>query len=426
MRAGLTIVLLSAALGLVASAGTEPAVTESGGIESVTPAVDAACAEPGTAEYATHDCKVQRLRARSFTVVAVVDSGINPYHVDFRLPAGSDLVGVHPSEYLEGYPADAARMQPAFEAGSVDEARSIDSDEWARSSRGELTWVDGTNIVGGYSGSAGDDFFDTHDLGHGTAVASQAAGRVLGPGHEDVLLVAVDLSEWGVEWAANQPWIDAISISYATLVPVGPTVEATWDAAAEGKVVCAATGNNTVPMWAFHEQGPSWHVHVGAVDADDREVQPYSAFPADVLGVTHVPVATHTSMTESREFGGTSGATPAVCGLIAQTIADARARLGDVQAGPKGGGVLARGTPAAGAAADGELTRREVEDAVMATATASDNFARGGYGIVDGDSVTAALEVLFGERARPDRPEADAWIATTDGLRDAVWGPPPP
>lgn len=387
------------------------------------------CWDPGSADYAEHDCKVERLRARSFAVIAIVDDGINPYHVDFRLPADDDLVGVHPSEYIEGYPTDAARMQPSFDAGSIAQAKQQDADEWERAATGVLTWVDGTIIIGGRSTRPGSHFFE--DGSHGTPVASQAAGRVFGPGHRDVLLVAVTGSDEGVEWAAAQPWIDAISLSWSRILPFGDTAEATWAAAGDGKIVCSATGNLTVPIWAFEEQGPSWHVHVGAVHASDRRIPYYSGVPADALGVTSVPAATHDSMTEADSFAGTSGATPAVCGLLTHTIASVRTRLGDTREGSRGGGVLAAGPDAAGAAADGVVTRREIEDAVLSTAEPYDDaplpgHVRGGYGIVDQASVTAALEVLFGERPRPARDDADAWIATTDAARDAAWGQPPP
>ena len=387
------------------------------------------CGDPEAAEYATHECKVERLRARSFAVVAVVDSGINPYHVDFRLAGDDDLVGVHPSEYIEGYPAGAHTLRLSFDAVAVGEARARDVEQWAQAGPGELSWVDGTNIVGGVSVDPSVDFFDTG--GHGTGVASQAAGRVLGPNHPDVLLVAVKSGDAGVEWASRQPWIDAISMSWSRLVPLGFTAASTWSAADAGKVVCAATGNLTVPLWFFQEQGPSWHVNVGAVHAADRTEPTYTGFPADVLGVTAVPAASHTSMTESRQFSGTSGATPAVCGLIAQTVADARRRLGDTREGSRGDGVLAVGPALAGPAGDGALTRAEVEDAVMATAVPTTSappadFVRGGYGIVDRDSVADALAVLVGERARPDRPVEDLWLDATDAARDAVWGAPPP
>lgn len=416
--------LLAVAALAAALAGTPAAGMASAG------AVTDLCADPTDPAYGSHDCKVQRLRQRSFAVIAIVDSGINPYHVDFRLPADDDLVGVHPSEYIEGYPTTADRMQLSFDAPSYRAAVDADVDQWERAARGRLTWVDGTNIVGAIAvPEVGGSFRDQG--GHGTGVASQAAGRVLGPAHPDVLLVAVRQSDAGVAWAAQQPWIDAISMSWSRVVPLGRTAAATWAAAGDGKVICAATGNLTVPIWFFQEQGPSWHVNVGAVHVDDRHEPAYSGAPADVFGLTNVPAAAHDSMTDSRNFAGTSGATPAVCGLMTHTIAEARRRLGDTVQGPRGDGVLAVGPPGSGPVADGRVTRVEVEDAVQATAVPSTltppvHFVRGGYGIVDRGSVAQALKVLFGEAPRPNRDTEDAWVGTTDRARNAVWGAPPP
>lgn len=385
-------------------------------------AAAAGCGDPNDAAYDSHDCKVERLRRRSFTVIAVVDNGINPYHVDFRLDPDDDMVGVHPSEYIEGYPATAERLALSFDAPSLTAAYERDAAQWQAATAAELSWVDGTNIIGGHS--AVDGHFAT-DGSHGTPVASQAAGRVLGPNHPDVLIVAVRQFAAGFAWAARQPWIDVITGSWSSS---GSTVEPSRTAVGEGKTVCFATGNFTVPVWFFEQQGPSWHVNVGAEHEDEVPAY-YSGTPADVLGITNVAAADHTSMDGSRTFAGTSGATPAVCGLIAHTISQARARMGDVRQGPSNG-VVAEGDPGGGPAADGRLTRAEVEDAVMSTArpstlTPAAQYVRGGYGIVDGSTVQNALKVLFGEMPRPERPDEDRWIQSTDAARDAVYGPPP-
>ena len=395
---------------------------------AVAPAGAAAgpCADPADPAYRSHDCKVQRLRQRSFTVIAVVDDGINPYHVDFRLDPDDDMIGVHPSEYIEGYPSDALRLDLSFDATSVSEAFQRDADQWQAATNAPLSWVDGTNIVGGHS-AVGGHFAMEGD--HGTPVSSQAAGRVFGPKHPDVLLVMVRQYVDGLAWAVNQPWIDVISGSWSS-GPGGETAELTRPAVASGKTICFATGNFTVPVWFMEQQGPSWHVNSGAEHPGEVPGGYYSSVPADVLGITGVPAADHASMTDSRTFAGTSGGTPAVCGLIAHTISQARARMGDTRQGPSDG-VVAQGAAGAGPAADGVLTRAEIEDAVMATARPSTylpaaSYVRGGYGVVTGESVADALKVLFGEMPRPARPDEDRWIQTVDAARNALYGPPPP
>ncbi|MGH2712051.1 MAG: hypothetical protein ACRDH9_12725, partial [Actinomycetota bacterium] len=74
-----------------------------------------------------------RLRHRPFVVIAAVDSGINAYHEDFRLPPDDDRVGVHPSEYIEGYPTDAPTLNLTFdESGSPATLHGRDAQEWAK------------------------------------------------------------------------------------------------------------------------------------------------------------------------------------------------------------------------------------------------------------------------------------------------------
>ena len=76
------------------------------------------CHNSADANYASYECKVTRLRERSFVVVAVPDTGINPYHLDFRLPPDDDMVGVPPWEYVSGYPETAQPLDLSLDASS--------------------------------------------------------------------------------------------------------------------------------------------------------------------------------------------------------------------------------------------------------------------------------------------------------------------
>lgn len=376
-----------------------------------------------------------RLADRPFVVVAVVDTGINPYHVEFRRP---DLTA-HPATYVEGFPGSARRLDLALGEKDLERARNADSSDWRNVETRELYWIPGTNIVGAID--IEDDpfrFMDTR--GHGTAVASLAGGKVSGPPTDDVLIVAVNGLDEGLEWAAAQPWIDVITNSWSNLTPVTDrTAEASRAAVENGKVVCFASGNLAAPLWFIEGQGPSWHVNVGAASPKSRGEHYYTGYPNDVLGFSGTPAASHESTSGTQEFGGTSAATPSVCGLMATTLARARAAVGDGRQGPQRGALAAgRGD---GAFEDGRLTRLELEDAVQSTAEAASSdvdpseplvvpaagpaaFLRGGYGIVDAGTIRHALRVLLGDDERPARAMEDAWIGLTDRARDLVWGAP--
>ncbi|MGH2712017.1 MAG: S8/S53 family peptidase, partial [Actinomycetota bacterium] len=294
--------------------------------------------------------------------------------------------------------------------------------------------VSGTNIIGAATApdcevctyTSGTDFFDTS--GHGTGVSSVAGGQIYGRGGPNMIIVPIDASGDGWRWAAAQPWIDLITISWAFLYTfIDESAEGSHEAAASGKISCAASGNFTIPLLFWESEGPSSTVHVGAVDPNTRKVKDYSGFPVDVLGLTDVEAAVYNSTDGVESFGGTSAATPHVCALMARAISDARARLGDFREGPHDGGALAVGGPTgAGALSDGKLTRLELEDAVESTAvpvsTDAYHFVTGGFGLVENTTIDEALKVIFGEKPRPTRTVEDAWQLAVDAGRDAVWG----
>lgn len=386
---------------------------------------------------------------RPFAVVAVVDTGINPYHRDFRR---ADLKA-HPSTYIEGFPATARALDLTLNSASLGDALSADEDKWSAARPNELYWVPGTNIVGAIGPfdvegplpfigeSEPHPFYD--DLGHGTGVASVAAGSIHGPRTEDVLIVAVKGLEEGLAWAARQPWIDVITNSWFYFEQDYDSVARASRLAVEnGKTVCFASHNYAVPFTMFSSQGPSWNVVVGAASRQTRGEHAYTGYPNDVLGLSGVMAADPSSIDDEERVSGTSYAAPNVCGLMAKVIAQTRATLRDVRQGPHAGG-FARGPRGRGYLEDGVLSRLELEDAVQATAVPAEpappdqkdpnaipalpfaGFVRGGYGIVDEGSARDALAVILGRAGRPTRTLEDAWIAATNAARDAIWGSPP-
>lgn len=382
-----------------------------------------ACQDTAHPDYRSHECKVERLRERPFVVVATIDSGVNPYHVDFRLPPDDDRVGVHPSEYIEGFPQDAPGLELSFDVSSPAEGRERDDAAWSQVESGTPHWIPGTNLIGVVPPRVSGDFFDTG--GHGTGVASIAGGLRHGRGTADVVLVAVTGAGTGWRWAARQPWIDVISVSVFGAIPlVQESAEAATEAAESGKVSCSSSGNTGAPGIFVEKSGPSAPVHVGAVYPDTRERAEYSSWPVDVLGLTDQVAATHTSVRDTGIFGGTSAAAPHVCALIARTISRSRALVGDFREGPHEGGLVV-GPPGPGAMADGVIDRLELEAAVQATADplSDDDFSYvfEGYGLVEGPTVEAALEVLLGQRPLPARPAEDAWQQRVDAVRDLLW-----
>ena len=380
------------------------------------------------------------LSQRPFTVVAVVDTGINPYHMDFRAPE----LNQHPSSYITGFPRSAQALNLSLGAASYSEGVARDEKKWDAVNPTKLYWVPGTNIVGAFGNTAPSQNFLDQD-GHGTATASLAGGRVYGPDTDDVLIVVVGGLVNNLEWAARQPWIDVITNSYVGCCPPHPQhADAVRTAVESGKLVCFATGNFVAPVWAAGTQGPSWILSVGAASQTTRGEHAYTSFPTDVLGLSGVEAAGHRQIEGGPAYNyGTSMGAPNVCGQAARVISETRRALGDHREGTADG--LASGRKLKGDYLDdGCLHRAELEDALQATAVPAETsapnplgdplavpaapmvgFVRGGYGIVDRDSANAAFDVLLGRAPRPERPLEDAWVAHTDSLRDAIYGPPP-
>lgn len=428
-------------------------------------------------------CSLQAFKAKPFTVIAFVDSGINPYHQDFRAP---DFVH-HPSQYIEGYPVAAQSAQLSYEIADAEgytAARDADDEVLSDLARNRLYWFPGTRIIGGYStGSGGAGAYPERNIidenGHGTGVASVAAGRFFGSNPNALIVMVEALGDSSLNWATSQPWIDIVSNSWGIIanLPLGSTT-ATRNATRRGQTVAFAAGNGATntnsstvfppggpvedpckcktpdsnPSLTTQYGGPSWVLTVGATSPINGQAHWWHSIPVDVSSFGskwRAAAYDGVQREQNRDFGGTSCATPTTSGVLSAVIERARQVLGDTTGGQRPGQVIAAASatvtlPATGPLADGALTRAEAEAIILKTAypvpvdpvkvtwdyairpttgTPYD-YAIQGYGVVDRDSKARALKVLLGETPMPTRTEADAVIAGFDTLRNAVWGNP--
>jgi hypothetical protein len=353
-------------------------------------------------------------------VVAFVDTGINPYHVEFR--DDSPRAFTHPSTYLEGYPEDAIALSLTFGAEDYTAAVVADCERvWSTVKPGQLYWFPGTRIVGAYStlpggavtcaanGPSGQVILDTG--GHGTMVASRGTAATYGA-CGDCLVVAVQFptsvnllnpgastapAVQAIRWAAGQSgWIDAQSNSWGPLVPGWEPTGTAGLVTANSALVRAveevsqahlafwASGNGAAFRGGVlgHPTLLTPHLTPSAVSVgghDSGQVNLWPGFPPHLVADScDSPAARVRSLDESGERvgGGTSAATPFVAGGAAAILKDARALLGDTGTGVRtaedGTPVVAQGDPGAidaGPLADGVLTLAEWRRLVFATAT---------------------------------------------------------
>jgi hypothetical protein len=444
--------------------------------------IDAGCTDlAGDAALA---CSLEALRTKPQVVIAFVDTGINPYHRDFRAP---ELVH-HPSTYLTGFPSDAEAIPLSLDVADdrgYAAARAADDARWQGLARNRLYWVPGTRVVGARSFAAGGsggglpERVILDDTGHGTGVASVAAGQRFGANPDALIVVVEGLGTAGLRWAAEQPWIDIVSNSWGPGLPgrVDPLgdVSATRASTRRGQTVLFSSGNglrNTNSSDALpaavdpcrckipghnlsassYTSGPSWIITVGAASPINGQAHWWHGVPVDVASFgSKWAAAAHNGVTfdDKRDFGGTSCATPITAGVLSAVVQEARGLLGDPANGQRAGepGVIARAAegvtlPASGPLADGVLTQAESRAVVERSAqpvafdpekatwdyaitpTTDQYWLHQGYGLVDRDAKERALDVVAGVAELPGREDVAAWQARMDQLRDAVYGAP--
>lgn len=352
----------------------------------------------------------------SRVVVAIIGEDTNPYHADFSQPKQTG----HPSTYLPGYPADATPLDLHLGIRDYATAKERDADTWASFQAGHLYYVPGTNIVGIMSfGGSGLD-----EGGHGTGTASLATGNTHGMAPDaDVVLVSGDLFA-GIAWAAAQPWIDVLSISFGGFLGTCTLGETCYPSVAE-----ACTGNPMLPVHWVHDlrlahdrgaeifaagsygcgfslagglysspwpgqtitsffSGPSWTMTVGTYLDETEQAESQSAYPVEVLSKASGYTAASAMSTDGEnEFGHASGAVPLAAGIYASIVQHARSLLADPSTTHAPGVVAeaAPGTvlPARGPLADGVLTQAEAEQVFLHAARPVDSvtaYERHGQG----------------------------------------------
>ncbi|MEA2446860.1 MAG: hypothetical protein QOK47_497 [Actinomycetota bacterium] len=197
-------------------------------------------------------------------VVALIDTGVNPYSVAFR--DKSPLAYKHPSTYIPGYPADAEALRLHLDL-PYEEAVKKDAAKWATVTKSKLYWIPGTRIIGAISFGAGGvscpsvsvppvngytngdckEHTILDDHGHGTMTASRAAGSPNSLAPTARIVTIEGLGAKSVTWAADAGWIDVQSNSWVNFVPPpAPSgVSTAFADAATKMLTLAASGNGT-------------------------------------------------------------------------------------------------------------------------------------------------------------------------------------
>lgn len=348
-------------------------------------------------------------------VVAVIDTGINPYHKVFR--DRSPRARKHPSTYLPGYPKKATPLRLSLQKKNYWAAVRKDCERvWSKVKPGKLYWFPGTKIVGAITflepGSIncaapkpeGAVLLD--EDGHGTMTASRAAStdygacrqcrvvsvqfptsiNILSPSGSTAPAVAA------IEWAANNSkWIDAQSNSWGPFLPVweptgqaglltaNPTLVKAVEDVSSKHLAFWASGNGALFRFGAvgHPTTLSPHFAPSAITVgghDSGFVNTWPGFPAHVVSDSCDSwAAFHRKVGKSADTvgGGTSAATPFAAGGAAKILLEAR-RILDSRGTGVENGLVARGRKGIvekGPIADGKLTMEEWKEVTFKTAT---------------------------------------------------------
>jgi subtilase family protein len=358
----------------------------------------------GTPKLATDAPPAAGVSSGPTVVIAHIDTGINPYHADFRW--NDSRAWIHPSQWLPGYPADAKALNLSLNATTYERALEADASVWSSIQRGQVYWIPGTKIVAAVSFGEGGRYCPVvpvppanqllegdclehpilDDFGHGTMTASRMAGRShsLNP---DGLIVSLEAGDTfaALDFVEANPWIDVVSNSWGSLLPSALDEELARrvEEAAHHALFLFASGNGlgfingvvgqptyieptfmpSVLIVGAHDNGYTtvWHGAPPHVVADG-----YGGWRADPRHVTLVAPDPGSCCTSS--------SAPYASGGAAALILEARRLLGDHRTGLRGegdSGVLAEG-PAAGITqgplADGKLTMAELKSVYVHTA----------------------------------------------------------
>ncbi len=414
-------------------------------------------------------------------VVAVVDTGIMPYHDEFRLTRAGEDPSAHPSTYLEGFPATTRSLNISLDLADPEEPgerelragqyREADEALWESTKRDTLYHLPGTKFVGVIGIGA-----NLPGGGHGSMTSSRAGGNTISVGGDEVLLVhvrvplAFELDADGetnegraTRWAADQPWIDIQSHSWGNFVACSDVAaNHAWGWAEAFKYardkqpvfVAAANGHANAGALGYPSQcqsnNPAGVITVGGTDNGGyaRWANWWPAISAD--GCANPAVSESDISKIQNTGGGTSSATPFAAGVAAKVVLEARRTFRDPGVGVHDG-VMASlhpgGTaPETGPLADGDLTIDELKDVLFHTALSpptidpSDGdacqsrvpipegtsgaqlFPFIGYGEVNNKSGHHAIQVLMGEADMPARPEEDDLYARDQQARRQMWG----
>lgn len=401
--------------------------------------------------------------ANEGVVVAVIDTGVNPYHEAFR---EAPPTAATPIDALTG---DLPRRADLSLDLDQEPALLADDAFWRGVEPHVLYRFEGTRLFG--ISMIDDRHFESYPLnpayrdsytilddhGHGTATAATVLSQA--PNATIVMVEIHSTMAWegiarAIDWVTAQPWIDVVSVSMGNNLGIaGPhssdgdpgrlLPEACLAAVRSGKVYVGSAGNDPTVQYADNADGPPWVIAVSGVDAQAKSRGVMMASTHDFVANYTVLAPRHDNASAYNWIQGTSFAAPQTAGAFAKAIHDIRAAVDHVGGLTVDGLLVDRGTM--------QLDNHDFREAFNRSAVYWDTtqyhptdptgngpghvvygsgipilprpYLQMGWGYVDTAVAERVVGHLLGTTSVPEKPpDAIAYMALHHNLRTAYWG----
>ena len=362
---------------------------------------------------------------RAYSVVAPIDTGINPYHNHFR--SNETL----PQWLIEGL--GTTIICNLTMEGTYQERVDADQEScWSQITASDIVYFKGTRIFGTSPDmDSGVPILDDPEDGHGTAVT----GSVLDADPDAIIFFVEGFSDNAVLAAANQPLVDILTTSFGALLslPVPGINDATRVAVVENhKIHTGAADNSPSPAVQDATAGPPWSIGVsGYAEGDDDQKETMSGSCPDMASDWTQFLPNHQDVDEYHWTSGTSFATPRTAGFLAHVLTSLREEFGDSGSGARDS-ALVNGS---------ELVfNHEIRDALnrsgwypnygswdptSGTTPVSPILpcTQLGWGVLNWSNVDGIIAHLNGTSLIPDRPtDVRLCMQANQEAREAYWG----
>jgi hypothetical protein len=277
-------------------------------------------------------------------VVAVIDSGVNPYHAFFHAGSPTYPPGAAPAAVTKdvldefGIPPQCVIELTRSGDFAADFAADISDGQWSKANFCEVVWFKGTNVLAKSFGAGTtvilpDDEGDTHGVG--------TAAAVLGANPEAIVLFLEGINDASETYAFTHPAVDFVSTSYGapgSLPLPGHITNSFIGTYANGKLHFGACDNSPSTCVQDGTGGPWWSIGIaGFEETADNEPEGSSGgrqslsgnlvdFIADFTQTLPYCMACEDGYDDF--VGGTSFATPRSAGTASKILLAARRAAG--------------------------------------------------------------------------------------------------